>query len=181
MQKILLKISVISILLTFIYLVKSVHFKRTVAHSSFLSKLWYFSIQHQLTSKQSQLLLYWKLPQFWKKWGLCNCVLKWMDFSTLSVSKQPIQLIVQLNSSLRHIIVTFDYFSLMTLTSINIPISTLSCICTSEENWNGIQLIIMHHEQKPSSSLPPAWQGMKKILLKSESPITVRHLHKERI
>ena len=100
----------------------------------------------------------------WKKWGLCNCVLKWMDFSTLSVSKQPTQLIVQLNSSLRHIIVTFDYFSLMTLTSINIPISTLSCICTSEENWNGIQLIIMHHEQKPSSSLPPAWQGMKKIL-----------------
>ena len=34
--------------------------------SSFLSKLWY-------------LLLFWKVPQFWKKWGLCNWVL-WTDF-----------------------------------------------------------------------------------------------------
>ena len=46
---------------------KSVHIKKTVARSSFLSKLGYFSIQHQLTSKQSQLMLYWKVPQFWKK------------------------------------------------------------------------------------------------------------------
>ena len=28
-------------------LLKSVHFKKTVAQSSFLSKLWYFSIQQQ--------------------------------------------------------------------------------------------------------------------------------------
>ena len=63
---------------------KSVHIKKTVTRSSFLSKLWYFSIQHQLTSKQSQLMLYWKVPQFWKKWGSCNCVLKWTDFKIVS-------------------------------------------------------------------------------------------------
>ena len=62
------------------FLLKSVHFKETVAQSSFLSKLWYSSIQHQLTSKQSQLMLHWKVPQFWKKWGSCNCVLKWTEF-----------------------------------------------------------------------------------------------------
>ena len=44
---------------------KSVHSKKTVARSSFLSKLWYLL-----------LLLYWKVPQFWKKWGLRNCLLK---------------------------------------------------------------------------------------------------------
>ena len=42
---------------------KVVHFKKTVARSSFLTK-------------QSQLMLYWKVPQFWKKWGSCNYVLK---------------------------------------------------------------------------------------------------------
>ena len=46
---------------------KSVHFKKTVALSSFLSKLWYFSIQLQVKSKQSQLMLFWKIPQIWKK------------------------------------------------------------------------------------------------------------------
>ena len=45
-------------------LLKSVHFKKTVAQSSFLSKLWYFLIQQQ------------QVPQFWKKWGSCNCLLK---------------------------------------------------------------------------------------------------------
>ena len=29
-----------------------------------------------LFSIQSQLMLYWKLPQFWKKWGSWKCVLK---------------------------------------------------------------------------------------------------------
>ena len=48
---------------------KSVHFKKTVAQSSFLSKWWSFSMQHQL-------MLYWKWPPFWKKWGSFNCVLK---------------------------------------------------------------------------------------------------------
>ena len=56
------------------YLLKSFHFKNTVAQSSFLSKLWSFS--HQLISKQSQLMFYWKWPQFWKKWGSRNCDLK---------------------------------------------------------------------------------------------------------
>ena len=37
-----------------------VHFKNTVARSSVLSKLWSFSIIHQLKSKQSQLMYYWK-------------------------------------------------------------------------------------------------------------------------
>ena len=35
-----------------------------------------FSIPHELTSKQSQLMLNWKWLQLWKKWGLSNCVLK---------------------------------------------------------------------------------------------------------
>ena len=35
------------------HILKSVHFKKTVARFSFLSKLWSFSIQHQLKSKQS--------------------------------------------------------------------------------------------------------------------------------
>ena len=42
-------------------LLKSVHFKNTVTRSSFHSKLWPFSIIHQLTSKQIQLMYYWKL------------------------------------------------------------------------------------------------------------------------
>ena len=54
---------------------KSVHFKNTGTRSSFHSKVWPLSIIHQLTSKQSQLMLHWKWPQFWKKWS-CNCVLK---------------------------------------------------------------------------------------------------------
>ena len=41
-------------------ILKSVHFKNTVMRSSFHSKLWPFSIMHQLTSKQSQLMYYWK-------------------------------------------------------------------------------------------------------------------------
>ena len=43
---------------------KSIHFKKTVAQSSFFS---FF-----LKSKQSQR----KRQHFWKKWGLCNCLLK---------------------------------------------------------------------------------------------------------
>ena len=42
-------------------LLKSVHFKKTVARSSVLSKLRSFLIIHQLTSKRSQLMNYWKL------------------------------------------------------------------------------------------------------------------------
>ena len=47
---------------------KSVHFKKAVAQSSFLSKVLSFSLK----SKQSQR----KWQQLWKKWGLCNCLLK---------------------------------------------------------------------------------------------------------
>ena len=46
-------------------LLKSVHLKKIVVRISFLSKLWYF--------------LFWfvlKVPQFWKKPDLCNCLLK---------------------------------------------------------------------------------------------------------
>ena len=46
----------------FLFSLKSVHFKETVTQSSFLSKLWYFSIP--------------QVPQFWKKWGSPNCLLK---------------------------------------------------------------------------------------------------------
>ena len=48
---------------------KSVHFKKTVAQISFLSKLWYF--------------LFWfvlKVPQFWKKRDSRNCLLKMNGF-----------------------------------------------------------------------------------------------------
>jgi hypothetical protein len=44
---------------------KSVHYKKTIALISFLSKLWYF--------------LFWfvlKVPQFWKKRDLRNCLVK---------------------------------------------------------------------------------------------------------
>ena len=44
---------------------KSVHFKKTVARISILSELWHF----QYKSKQ-------KVPQFWKKQDLRNCLLK---------------------------------------------------------------------------------------------------------
>ena len=46
-------------------LLKSIHFKKTVARILFLSKLWYF--------------LFWfvlKVPQFWKKWDSPNWLLK---------------------------------------------------------------------------------------------------------
>ena len=56
--------------------VKSVHFKNTVARSSVVSKLWSFSIIHQLTLFWLHLVLYWKWSQFWKNWGSRNCVLK---------------------------------------------------------------------------------------------------------
>ena len=42
--------------------IKFVHFKKTVAWSSFLKLLY--------------LWLYWKVPQFGKKWGLHKCLLK---------------------------------------------------------------------------------------------------------
>ena len=47
---------------------KLVHFKKTVAQSSFLSKV----LSFLLKSKQSQR----KWQHFWKKWGLRNCLLK---------------------------------------------------------------------------------------------------------
>ena len=55
----------LGIRLTLILSLKSVHFKKTVAGILFLSKLWYF--------------LFWfvlKIPQFWKKRDLHNCLLK---------------------------------------------------------------------------------------------------------
>ena len=52
---------------TRLHLLKSVHFKKTVAQSSFLSKV----LSFLLKSKQSQRK--WRL---WKKWGLRNCLLK---------------------------------------------------------------------------------------------------------
>ena len=50
------------------FLLKSVHFKKTVAQYSFLSKVLSFSLK----SKQSQQ----KWQHFWKKWGLRKCLLK---------------------------------------------------------------------------------------------------------
>ena len=41
-------------------LLKSVHFKNTVIRSSFHSKLWPFSLIHQLTLFWCQLMYYWK-------------------------------------------------------------------------------------------------------------------------
>ena len=43
-----------------VFLLKSVHFKNTVTRFSFHPKLLPFSITHRLTSKQSQLMYYWK-------------------------------------------------------------------------------------------------------------------------
>ena len=51
-----------------IFCLKSVHFKRRVAQSSFLSKV----LSSLLKSKQSQR----KWQHFWKKWGSRNCLLK---------------------------------------------------------------------------------------------------------
>ena len=44
-------------------------------------------------TKQSQLMLYWKWPQFWKKWGSCNCVLKMngLFFFFVKKSRQTLQ------------------------------------------------------------------------------------------
>jgi hypothetical protein len=47
------------------WVLKSVHFKKTVSGILFLSKLWYFLFLFVL-----------KVPQFWKKWDLRNCLLK---------------------------------------------------------------------------------------------------------
>ena len=47
------------------YILKSVHFKKTVARFSFLSKLWYVLFN---TNQ--------KVPQFWKKRKSRNCLLK---------------------------------------------------------------------------------------------------------
>ena len=49
-------------------LLNFVHFKKTFAQSSFLSKV----LSFLLKSKQSQQ----KWQHFWKKWGLCNWLLK---------------------------------------------------------------------------------------------------------
>ena len=49
-------------------ILKSVHFKKTVAQSSFLSKVFAFLLK----SKQNQR----KWQHFWKKCGLLNCLLK---------------------------------------------------------------------------------------------------------
>ena len=51
-----------------IYLLKSIHFKKTVTQTLFLSIV----LSFLLKSKQSQRT--WQ--HFWKKWGLRNCLLK---------------------------------------------------------------------------------------------------------
>ena len=47
---------------------KFVHFKKIVAQSSFLSKVLSFLLKTKQNQRKSQ--------HFWKKWGLCNCLLK---------------------------------------------------------------------------------------------------------
>ena len=64
---------------------KSVHFKNTVTRSSFHSKLWPFSIIHQLKSKQSQLNYYWKRSYFEWNEDLVTVFLKWTDFKSLGI------------------------------------------------------------------------------------------------
>ena len=54
-----------SILFSSSLVLKSVHFKKTVARISILSKLWYFLLWFLL-----------KIPQFWKNRDLRNCLLK---------------------------------------------------------------------------------------------------------
>ena len=51
---------------------KSVHFKKTVAQFSFLSKVLSFLL--------TLFWFQWKWQHFWKKWGLRNCLLK-MNFT----------------------------------------------------------------------------------------------------
>jgi hypothetical protein len=64
---------------------KFVHFKNTVTGSSFHSKLWPFSITHQLTSKQSHLKYHWKWSLFWVKWALRDCLSKiWFNYTSRS-------------------------------------------------------------------------------------------------
>ena len=61
------------------WFIKSVHFKNTVARSSFLSKLWSFSIQHQLNQNKVS----WCIENdhnFERNEDRANFLLKWTDF-----------------------------------------------------------------------------------------------------
>ena len=62
--------------------VKSVHFKKTVARSSFLSKLQYFSIQHQLSWHQKKVSWSYieKYHNFKRNEDRATVFLKWTDF-----------------------------------------------------------------------------------------------------
>ena len=73
----------VSLIITFSYFfsmfnLKSVHFKKTVARISILSKLWYFLLWFVL-----------KVPQFWKNRDSCNCLLK--NKRTLAIIKRYFQ------------------------------------------------------------------------------------------
>ena len=54
------------------YVRKSVHFKNTWLHDPHFFQ--------NCGTFQYKISLYWKVPQFWKKWGSC-IFLKWTDFT----------------------------------------------------------------------------------------------------
>ena len=82
----------------FVTIIKTVQFKNTITRSLFHSKLWPFSVMHQLTSKQSLFLFLWylwliilkcwfclfvSLSQIWHKF---DCVRPQMIVSNINMS-----------------------------------------------------------------------------------------------
>ena len=74
------------LVLIFKYVLKSIHFKKTVARSSFASKLWSFSIQHQLNQNKVRWCYIGNdhnLERKWTLWPLAKIVQNWIvDRST---------------------------------------------------------------------------------------------------
>ena len=68
------------------YLIASRRHLKTVARTHFFQNCgsFQFSIRNQLTSKQSQLILYWKLPHLARNEGRKTAFLKWTDFKALT-------------------------------------------------------------------------------------------------
>ena len=80
--------------------VMPIRVKKTATRSSFLSKLWYFLIQHQLKSKQNQLMLCYieKHQNFERNEDCVTVFLKGTDFTYHATHHKCKQTMAKVNS-----------------------------------------------------------------------------------
>ena len=118
-----------------------------------------------MKSKQSQLMLRWKWPQFWKKWGSGNCVLKMNGLYVLYLL-----LDIDCNVSKLHISMTELYRNLEFYKFQRVWHNH----CTS--NWGGWNEVIFPWKKRTGKWIDfkdcTAWQRLVWHLSEKESILT---------